>query len=120
MHMDAARFSPGRWVHCVDQIGGRRARSASADNGELRAELAWVWGQRWRGLVPALWCNPGPLRASMRICRPLALNLQVRATRSGIEALSPGWKERKHHRLRSSELGALHPTSAVGDVPHGW
>src|SRR6188768_3515523 len=26
-------------------------------------------------------CTPGPLRASMRICRPLALNLQVRATR---------------------------------------
>src|SRR3954468_15995578 len=88
-------------------------------NGELRAELAWVWGQRWRGFVPALCCDPGPLRASMRICRPLALDLQVRATRSGIEALSPGWKEGKYHRLRGSEPAVLPPTSAVGDVPQG-
>jgi hypothetical protein len=75
-------------------------------------------GQRWRGFVPALCCTPGPLRASMRICRPLALNLQVRATRPAIEALSPVWKELYSHRLRGIELATLPPSSAVGDVPH--
>jgi hypothetical protein len=87
-------------------------------NRELRAKLAWVLGQRWRGFVPALCCTPGPLRASMRICRPLALNLQVHATRPAIEALSPVWKELDSHRLRGIELAALPPTSAVGDMPH--
>src|SRR3954452_23330049 len=112
MHMDAARFSPGRWVGCGGEIQGRRALGASSHNGDLRAELAWVWGQRWRGFVPALCCDPGPLRASMRICRPLALDLQVRATRPAIEALSPGWKEFKYHRLRGSEPAVLPLTSA--------
>src|SRR3982751_6677040 len=89
MHMDAARFSPGRWV-VVEGRFVAAARGETFGNTRLRAELAWGWGQRWRGFVPALCCNPGPLRASMRICRPLALNLQARATRSGIEACRQG------------------------------
>ena len=88
MHMDAARFSPGRWVIVLTRLRAAAHGALLRQHG-LRAELAWVWGQRWRGFVAALCCDPGPLRASMRICRPLALNLQARATRSGIEALCP-------------------------------
>src|SRR3954471_2103430 len=118
MHMDAARFSPGRWVGWVDQIGAA-ARGALLWQRGAESGIGVGLGQRWRGFVPALCCNPGPLRASMRICRPLALNLQARAARSGIEALSPGWQELQPHRLRGSEPAALPPTSAVGDMSHG-
>ena len=85
----------------------------------LKGKLAWVWGQRWRGFVAALCCDPGPLRASMRICRPLALNLQARATRSGIEASCPvRGRVASPTACEAKELAVLPPTSAMGGVPH--
>src|SRR6185503_14698745 len=55
----------------------------------------------------------------MRICRPLALNLQARATRSGIEASCPvRGRVSSPTACEAKELAALPPTSAMGGVPH--
>ena len=118
MHMDAARFSPGRWVI----VGGRYG--AAARGALLRAmgpESGIGVGLRTtRARLRACVVNlPGPLRASMRICRPLARNLQVRATRPEARRGRQGERSSRPTACEAIELAALPPTSAVGGMPQG-
>jgi hypothetical protein len=118
MHMDAARFSPGRWFNCLDQIG------AAAHGALLRQQ----------GAESGIGVGLGTTLARLRACavlypRPAArIHAHMPSARSqpasachlpGIEVSSLVWKELRFHRLRDIELPALPPSSAVGDVPHG-
>src|SRR4051812_38079058 len=86
MHMDAARFSPGRWVDCVDQIAGRRALRDVRQR-ELRAELAWGWGNA--GAASCLRCVVTPARCAHPCAYAVRSRArpQPRATCPGVEAL---------------------------------
>src|SRR6187401_1266250 len=99
MHMDAARFSPGRWVDCLGQIAGRRARSASsATETESGIGVGLVTTRARLRACAVLYPRPAArIHAHLPSARPQPASP---CHSPGIEALSLVWKELQSHRLR--------------------